>query len=277
MTTFLNLPLELRNYVYDILLHETIEPQFRGVMVVKETYVQRDVPLRCYRGLFGTCRQIYHEVKQAIKHMSATKQLNYELAVTFSHGRPFYSLTWKHFPALSPTVNHMVIDIGLQTHEPFESSGTMRIPHEQELTNLLDHSPESFAWQLFDYIAVLLKALANLLASGDPNFGVLFIEMITLNLKTPIRAYAHNRLHDPMGQRTRVRVNEEEEEKIHDAMQQTLKATSQGFQGFDAKDCHRLSPLIQVGALRFATEGKLWGEGYNLVLAHDDFQWLRYL
>ncbi len=57
MTGFLDLPLELRNHVYELLLWDHLEPQFRGVMVVSEQYVKRDLPLRCYRGILRVCRQ----------------------------------------------------------------------------------------------------------------------------------------------------------------------------------------------------------------------------
>jgi hypothetical protein len=277
MPGFLDLPLELRNHVYEFLLWEELDPQFRGVMVVKETYVKRDLPLRCYRGLLSVCRQIHFEFKQGIQHIVASKQLNYDLTITFSHGRPYFSLTWAQFPALSPTINHLYINVNLRTREPFSDNRTvgMVVPHEHELAHLLEDSPESFAGQLFDYIAILLKAFANLLATGDANFSVLYTECITLNLCTPTRADIPGDLNSVHHFR-RVPVDRNEAQKLHNTMQNTLKATSKGFRAFDAQNCGTLFPLIQVGSLRFATEGQVWAEGHNLVLASDDFQWLRY-
>jgi hypothetical protein len=279
MPGFLDLPLEIRNYVYDLLLWEELErPQIRGVMVVKEAYVKNDLPLRCYRGLLPVCRQVHAEVKKGIQHMVASKRLLYNMTITFSHGRPYFSLTWTRFPALSPTINHLAIDINLRTREPLgDRALDPFIPHEHELAHLLEDSPESFAGQLFDYIAILLKSLANLLSHGDPNFSVLYTECMTLNLRTPTKAVgATNDGFNRVTLCRRIPVDEEEERKLHATMQNTLKATSKGFKAFDAGDCDRLFPLIQIGSLRFATEGVVWAEGHNLVLAHDDFQWLRY-
>jgi hypothetical protein len=276
MPGFLDLPLEIRNHVYDLLLREQLEPQFRGVMVVKETYVKRDLPLRCYRGLLPVCRQIHFEFKEGIQHIVASKQLNYNLTITFSHGRPFFSMTWLQFPALSPTINHLYINVNLRTREPFSDNRSLNlvVPHEHELAHLLEDSPDSFAGQLFDYIAILLKTFANLLAAGNPNFSVLYTECMTLNLCTPTRAVPSE--HGTLLQTRRVPVEKMEAQKMHTTMQNTLKATSKGFEAFDAQGCDSLFPLIQVGSLRFATEGQVWAEGHNLVLAYDNFKWLTY-
>ncbi|KAH9864100.1 hypothetical protein J1614_010033 [Plenodomus biglobosus] len=278
MTGFLDLPLELRNYIYDLLLWQELEPLFRGVMVVSEHYVKRDLPPRCYRGLLRVSRQVCSEFRQAIQHMVASKQLQYDLNVTFSHGRPYFSITWLRFPALSPTINHLFINVDLRTREPFrEGSRASLVPHEHELAHLLEDSPNSFAVQLFDYIAILLKTLANLLAQGDPHFRVIYTEMMTLNFRTPTQVVVPvSSGHNLVNSSRRVPVTSEEATKLHDTMRNTLKATSKGFQAFNANDCDRLVPLIQIGSLRFATEGEIWGEGHNLVLAHENFQWLRY-
>ncbi|KAF2247901.1 hypothetical protein BU26DRAFT_322736 [Trematosphaeria pertusa] len=274
MPGLLDLPLEIRNTVYDLLLHDALEPQSRGVMVVSEPYVKNHLPLRCYRGLLRACRQLHHEFKQAIRHMAAAKQLVYELDVTFSHGRPFFSLTWVWFPGLSQTINSMIINVDLRVREPFDLGVfDQPIPHEHELAHLLEDAPESFAEQLFDYVAILLKALANLLGNGDRSFNVLYTETMILNCRMPTKLV-------PGPPRSvymrRVPVDREEADKLFDTMRNTLKANAKAFQGFDAVGCGKLSPLIQIGSLRFATEGRVWGEGHNLILAHDDFQWLRY-
>ena len=278
MPRFLDLPLELRNYVYEVLLWDELKPQFRGVMVVSEQYVKCDLPLRCYRGILRVCRQIHCEFKQAIQHMVASKQLNYELDITFSHGRPYFSLTWIRFPSLSQTINHLFINVDLRTREPFrDGPNTPFIPHEHELSHLLEDSPESFAGQLFDYIAILLKTLATLLSHGDQNFSVLYTEGATLNFRTPTKVVVPvGSGHNLVDYSRRIRVDRAEARRLHDTMRNTLKATSKGFLAFNANECDRLFPLIQIGSLRFATEGEVWGEGHNLVLAHDDFQWLRY-
>ncbi|KAI8935265.1 hypothetical protein NX059_007854 [Plenodomus lindquistii] len=279
MTGFLDLPLELRNYIYDLLLWQEVDPIFRGVMVVSEHYVKRDLPPRCYCGLLRVCRQVCSEFRQAIQHLVASKQLQYDLNVTFSHGRPYFSIAWLRFPALSPTINHLFINVDLRTREPFREEGSRAslIPHEHELAHLLEDSPKSFAVQLFDYIAILLKTLANLLAQGDPRFRVIYTETMTLNFRTPttvinLVASGNNLVNFSR----RVQVPPEEATKLHETMRNTLKATSKEFQAFNANDCDRLFPLIQIGSLRFATEGEVWGEGHNLVLAHENFQWLRY-
>lgn len=278
MTGLLDLPLELRNHVYELLLRQELAPSFRGVMVVSEHYVKADLPLRCYRGLLRVSRQLCGEFKQAIRHMVASQQLQYELNVTFSHGRPYFSITWMRFPALSPTINHLCINVDLRTREPFrEGLHDSFVPHEHELAHLLEDSPASFAGQLFDYIAILLKTLANLLSRGDAAFGIIYTEMMTLNIRTPTQVVGpveHG--HNPVNALRRVPVDWAEAAKLHDTMRKTLEATSKGFQAFNASECNRLFPLIQVGSLRFATEGKIWGEGHNLVLAHENFQWLRY-
>lgn len=281
MPGFLDLPLELRNYVYEILLWEEVEPQFRGVMVVSEVYVKRALPMRCYRGLVQVCRQIRCEFKQAVQHMVAAKQLKYELTLTFSHGRPYFSLEWSRFPGLSPTINHLLVHVDLRTQEPFQARVLDHmVPHAHELAHLLEDSDESFAVQVFDYIAILLKTLANLLSSGDPGFNVLYAETMTLNLRTPTKASSRTSLvvHNYYtGNACRqVTVDRSEARKLHKTMSDTLKSTSRRFHAYNANDCSQLVPLIQVGALQFATEGQIWGKGNNLVLAETDFQWLRY-
>ncbi|KAH7383169.1 hypothetical protein BKA66DRAFT_90694 [Pyrenochaeta sp. MPI-SDFR-AT-0127] len=278
MTGFLDLPLELRNHVYELLLGEELEPQFRGVMVVSEQYVKGDLPLRSYRSLLQVSRQMCHEFKQAIQHLVASKKLHYDLDITFSHGRPYFSLTWIHFPALSPTINHLFINVDLRTREPFrDSPRDSFIPHDHELAQLLEDSPKSFAGQLFDYIAILLKTLATLLSVGNSHFSILYTECLTLNLRTPTKMVTPvGSGHNPVNYLCRVGVDKAEARKLHDTMRNTLNATSKAFQAFNANECDRLFPLIQIGSLRFATEGEIWGEGHNLVLAHDDFQWLRY-
>lgn len=278
MTGFLDLPLELRNHVYELLLGEQLDPQFRGVMVVSEHYVKADLPLRCYRSLLQVNRQICHEFKQAIQHLVASKKLQYALNITFSHGRPYFSLTWTQFPALSPTINNIYINVDLRTREPFrDSPRDTLIPHDHELAQLLEDSPKSFAGQLFDYIAILLKTLATLLAVGNSHFSVLYTECLTLNLRRPTKMVRAASIgYNAVGYLCRVGVDKAEARKLHDTMRNTLKATSKAFRAFNANECDRLFPLIQIGSLRFATEGEIWGEGHNLVLAHDDFQWLRY-
>ncbi|KAH8636465.1 hypothetical protein IG631_08300 [Alternaria alternata] len=278
MPGFLDLPLELRNHVYEILLGEELGRSFRGVMVVSEHYVRNDLPLRCYRGLLRVCRQIHGEFKQAIQHLVAAKRLNYEFDITFSHGRPYFSLSWVQFAALSPTFNQLLINVDLRTREPLRDGPRESfVPHEHELAHLLEHSPTCFAKQLFDYIAIFLKTLANLLFQGNPHFSVLYTERMILNLRTPTKVVAlGGNGHNPITLSRRLRVDQKEARKLHNTMRNTLQTTSNNFKAFDASHCDQLFPLIQIGSLRFATEGQIWGEGHNLVLAHDDFQWLRF-
>ncbi|CAI6319312.1 unnamed protein product [Periconia digitata] len=275
MPGLLHLPLEIRNYVYEILLHDALEPQIRGVMVVSDTYIRDHLPMRPYRGLLRTCRQINREFKQAIRHMAASKRLDYELDITFSHGRPFFSLTWKRFPALSPLVNSVLFNIDLRVRDPFRDGfSDDSVPHDHELAHLLEDPKKSFAGSLFDYAAILFKAISNLLVSGDPAFRVLYMETLVLNFRTPtmlVPGLAH--LATPS---RRVNVEPEEAKKLLDTMRGTLQANVKAFKGFEAAECRNLFPLIQIGRLRFATEGVVWGEGHNMILAHDDFQWLRY-
>ncbi|KAG9189019.1 hypothetical protein G6011_05887 [Alternaria panax] len=278
MPGFLDLPLELRNHVYELLLSEELGRSFRGVMVVSEHYVRNDLPLRCYRGLLRVCRQTYGEFKQAVQHLVAAKRLNYEFDITFSHGRPYFSLSWVQFAALSPTINQLVINVDLRTREPLRDGPRESfVPHEHELAHLLEHSPTCFAKQLFDYIAIFLKTLANLLFQGNPHFSVLYTERMIINLRTPTKVVTlGGNGHNPITLSRRLRVDQTEARKLHNTMRNTLQITSNSFKAFDANNCDQLFPLIQIGSLRFATEGQIWGEGHNLVLAHDDFQWLRY-
>lgn len=279
MTGFLDIPLELRNHIYDFLLREELQPHFRGVMIVSEPIVKHDLPLRCYRGLLPACRQINRELKQAIKHMVATKELQYDMTMTFSHGRPYFSLEWLRLPALSPTINHLCLNVDLRTQEPFRDhvNTTSILPSEEELRFLLRDPSGSFAVQLFAYLATLLKTLANLLSQGIPGFRVLYTESMTINLRTPTKVVIYgNRFEqiDPCHRRQLVK--SEEAERMHGTMRDTLKDMSKAFKAYDASDCDKIFPLIQIGTLRFATEGEVWGEGHNLVLAHDEFHWLRY-
>jgi len=274
MVTFLSLPLEVRNRIYDLILLEALEPQCRAVMVVSETYIKHQLPELPYRGLLRTCRQIHHELKSAIRHLAAARHLSYELDITFSHGRPYFSLTWISFPALSPHVPSIVVNIDLRVREPFFYERQFQSPHDHELAHLIEDAPESFAEQLFDYIAILLKTLANLLAAGNPSFSLLYTEILILNFRTPTTLVPG--LEVPQAEKRRIKVDRGEARRLLDTMRNTLKANANAFQAFDANDCGELSPLIQIGSLKFATEGAVWGEGHNMILAHDDFQWLRY-
>ncbi|OWY43099.1 hypothetical protein AALT_g615 [Alternaria alternata] len=221
---------------------------------------------------------IHGEFKQAIQHLVAAKRLNYEFDITFSHGRPYFSLSWVQFAALSPTFNQLLINVDLRTREPLRDGPRESfVPHEHELAHLLEHSPTCFAKQLFDYIAIFLKTLANLLFQGNPHFSVLYTERMILNLRTPTKVVAlGGNGHNPITLSRRLRVDQIEARKLHNTMRNTLQTTSNNFKAFDASHCDQLFPLIQIGSLRFATEGQIWGEGHNLVLAHDDFQWLRF-
>ena len=276
MTGFLDLPLELRNYVYDLLLHEDLKPSFRGVMVVSAAYVKRDLPLKSYGGLLLVCHQLYQEFKTAIQHFAASKQLSYEMDITFSHGRPYFSLTWIRFVALSPIVNHLLINVDLRIQEPF-SGASEHTPNDQELSLLIEDRPKSFAVQLFDYIAILLKSLFDLLLAGNPNASILYTESMTLNLRMPTRLLtSRGSHHNPHGCSRRIPVDKSEAAKLWGTMRNTLQATSKDFQAFEARKCEQLFPRIQIGCLRFATEGCIWGEGHNLILAERDFMWLKY-
>ncbi|KAF9741481.1 hypothetical protein PMIN06_010574 [Paraphaeosphaeria minitans] len=274
MTGLLDLPLEIRNVVYDFLLREELEPHFRAVMAVSEVYVKERLPLRNYRGLLQTCRKTYCELKQAIQHLAASKQLEYELDITFSHGRPYFALTWVWFPGLSSTINSLVVNVDLRIREPFYYEGQFQSPHDHELAHLIEDVPESFAEQLFDYIAILLKTLANLLSYGDSRFNLLYTESLVLNFRTPTTMVPG--LEVPRAEQRRVNVDADEAEDLLETMQTTLKANAKAFQAFAASQCGLLSPLIQIGSLQFAIEGVVWGEGHNLILAHNDFQWLQY-
>ncbi|KAF2193411.1 hypothetical protein K469DRAFT_712160 [Zopfia rhizophila CBS 207.26] len=274
MVGLLDLPLELRNLIYDILLYEPLEPRPRGVLTIYERGVKDYLPLQCYRGLLRVNHQIYREFKEAIRHLSSSKQINYLLDFAFIHGRPFFSLTWIHFPALSPLINSITINIDLKVRDPFSSRVENRyFPSEWELDELLEDNPKSFASQLFDYAAILLKSLAGLLSYGDPGFNLLYIEAMTLNLRRPTCPYESR---DGPNYSRRQPVAEAEAKALGQTMRETLKDNAKGFSPFAATDCFKLSPLIQIGALKFASEGQLWGEGHNMVLAGDDFRWLHY-
>ncbi|KAF1977381.1 hypothetical protein BU23DRAFT_550701 [Bimuria novae-zelandiae CBS 107.79] len=279
MTGLLDLPLEVRNVVYEFLLGETLAPHSRAMMVVSENYIKERLPLRNYRGLLRTCRKTYLELKQAIQHLAASKQLRYELDITFSHGRPYFAMTWVRFPALCATINSLVINVDLRIREPFNYHGQFQAPHDHLLAHLIedlgdDDGPKSFAKQLFDYIAILLKTLAKLLSHGNTQFNLLYTEHLVLNFRTPTTMVTG--LEVPRAEQRRVKVDPEEADDILDTMQATIKSNAKAFGAFDASQCGVLSPLIQIGSLQFATEGVVWGEGHNLILAQDDFQWLQY-
>lgn len=274
MTGFLDLPLECRNVVYDFLLREELEPHSRAMMVVSENYIKERLPLLVYRGLLRTCRKTYCELKQSIQHLVASKRMNYQLDITFSHGRPFFAMTWLQFPALSATVNSIFVNVDLRIREPFNYGGLFQAPHDHELAHLIEDVPESFAVQLFDYIAILLKTFANLLSCGDSQFRLLYTENLILNFRTPTTTVRG--LEVPRAEQRRVNVDPEEADDLLDTMQATLKSNAKAFQAFAADQCDLLSPLIQIGSLQFATEGAVWGEGHNLILAEYDFQWLQY-
>ncbi|PVI04152.1 hypothetical protein DM02DRAFT_519250 [Periconia macrospinosa] len=208
--------------------------------------------------------------------MAASKELNYEMDLLFSHGRPFFSLTWKKFPALSSVVNSVLFNIDLRVRDPYrggEDSGPR--PRTRELALLLEDPKTCFAGSLFDYAAILFKSISNLLSNGDPAFRVLYMESLILNFRTPT-TIVPGLSRTAITPTRRVPVEPEEAKKLLDTMRGTLQANVKAFKAFDAANCGELFPLIQIGRLQFATEGYVWGEGHNMILAHDDFQWLRY-
>ena len=113
MPHFLDIPLEIRDHVYEILLAEPLEPRPRAVMLTNGRFITDDILLRNYRGLLSACQQTNREVKMAIQFLVTTKRLNYFINMAFSHKVPSPTLTWLHFPALSPTINHLCINIDL--------------------------------------------------------------------------------------------------------------------------------------------------------------------
>ncbi|KAH7135986.1 hypothetical protein B0J11DRAFT_176270 [Dendryphion nanum] len=274
MPGFLDLPIELRQYVYSYLLLEEIDQRSRAVMLVSEKYVKEHLPLRAYRGLLQTCNQLHSEFKEAIRHLTASRKLEYEFNILFSHGRPYFSLTWLRFPGLSPMINHIVINLDLRVREPFAEARFTSIPHHRALVHLLEDNPSNFASQLFDYIAILLKTLAGLMSGGDLSVRMLYTETMTVNLRRPTQMIST--LYGSETRSRRVHVDLEESQRLDEIMRTTLKTNAKAFGAFDASDCDKLSPLIQIGSLRFATEGVVWGEGNNLVLAKENFGWLKY-
>ncbi|KAF2020847.1 hypothetical protein BU24DRAFT_403916 [Aaosphaeria arxii CBS 175.79] len=244
-------------------------------MLVTAKYVREHLPLRCYRGLLRACHQTYREVKQAIQHMHASKQLNYELSIAFSHGRPFFSLTWLRFPALSSVINNLVINVDLRLREPFSEAGTTpSMPADSDLLSLLEDNDLGFASHVFDYLAVLLKTLADLMFYRDPDSAVLYVEAVTLNLTRPTQMVSS--IHGTDVRSRRVLVDREEAHGLDETMRTTLRTNVQGFGAFDASKCNTLTPLIQIGTLRFASDCTVWGKGHNLVIADKNFAWLKY-
>lgn len=165
MPHFLEIPLEIRDHVYKILLAEPLEPRPRTVMPTNERFITDDIPLRNYRGLLSTCQQTHRKVKNAIQFLATTRRLNYFINMAFSHKVPYPTLTWLHFPTLSPTINPLCINIDL--------ADSPQLGHILAVTvadcPLLDGETSNFAWRTFNYVAELLKALAILLKHGNPN------------------------------------------------------------------------------------------------------------
>lgn len=304
MPGLLDLPIELRNRVYEYLFCEQLEPRPRGVMVVSEDFVQKHLPFLCYRGLLRACRQLRYEVKEAIRHKSVTNQINYELDLAFSHGRPYFSLIWRKFPGLSPIINSITVNVDLHLREPFAFAGPgVTVPDDHELVHLIfEDGNENFSRHSFHYIDALLRSLVRLMSQGDPGFRLLYTEAITLNLRRPTHTVYEQLAAGavPLGygvgasEPRRVVVDPIEAEIMDNTMRNALKESVKAFKAFPAYKVDSLNPLIQIGSLRFATEGAIWGEGHNLILRKskasssvpypptDDepkplgFQWLQY-
>jgi hypothetical protein len=126
----------------------------------------------------------------------------------------------------------------LRTQEPLGyGPGAVLVPPEHELTQLLEHSPTCFAKQLFDYIAILLKTLADLLYQGNPQFRDLYTENMTLNLRTPTKVVLFGGSgHYSITPSRRLRVDQAEAHKLHNTMRNTLQTTSNSFQAFNASE-----------------------------------------
>ncbi|KAF1997377.1 hypothetical protein P154DRAFT_283241 [Amniculicola lignicola CBS 123094] len=276
MSCFLDLPGEVRDQIYAYFLQEPVQPRYHGVMIISERYVKFHLPLRPYWALLRTCRQMERDLWESIRHLTAKNEMNYLLNLTFSHGWPYFGLNWVEFPALSPLVNSITVNVDLRLREPFREAHVETIPHEHELTHLLGQEPGNIVEQLFDYLAMLLKTLARLMLNRNTGSGQLYTELITLNFRTPTVLVSPNSMSLVLRVQQRAPVAKEEAKEFDRMVRGTLKATVRKFGAFDARNCGTLFPLIQIGSLRFATEGQVWGQGNNMVLAEDDFQWLHY-
>ncbi|KAF2264689.1 hypothetical protein CC78DRAFT_224691 [Lojkania enalia] len=275
MAGFLDLSLELRNQIYEYFLYEPLEPKSQGSITIYAGFVRYHLPNRPIRHLLQVNRQIYSEIKDLSGHLHAASQLVYELDTTFYHGRPYFSLEWHRFPALHPIINAININVDLRLREPRDMIES-RIPSEQELDQLL--GPNGFAKQLFNYISILLRTLVHLQSQADPAFRLLFAEAININLRRPtapcIRPPSNSIERTEPERRP---INIEEATRLLTTMRETLNATVKTFKAYDSRECDKLLPLIQIGALRFMTGGVVLGEGCNLVLVgKSDFRWLVY-
>ncbi|KAF2116108.1 hypothetical protein BDV96DRAFT_491960 [Lophiotrema nucula] len=283
MPGLLDIPLELRNHVYEYLLAQDFIPQPRGVICLNERYIKSYFPPQCYRGLLHVCRQTYHEFKAAIQHEADANRLHYELTVEFNHGRPYYSLTWIRFPGLSPTINSLTINVDLHLREPY---GDGSEPGNADFMKLLEQPGRAnFAERLLDsHLPVLLSTLSGLLHDGLMKERVLYVENLTINLKWPTQ-YAGtigSSLVNPRGREYqvtsgRVRVGEKEAKELDITMRRSLSLTVADFGAHVVVLEHRApEKLVQIGCLRLATEGDVWATGNNLDLRDDKFGWLRY-
>ena len=76
MTGFLDLPLELRNHAYELLLGEELEHYFCGVMVVSENYV-RTIYHFIVTAAFCAYADKYWELKQVVQHEPQVEHHNH--------------------------------------------------------------------------------------------------------------------------------------------------------------------------------------------------------
>jgi hypothetical protein len=122
MATLLALPVEIRNQIYDYILHSTPLQESLSFSRIKPEneadrpqfhYAHRPPPEEPTFNLKLTNQQIYQEVNNAIAHLVKSNQINYRFDLCQVNPLDHFRLDfiWIEFPSLHSVVNTIEIDM----------------------------------------------------------------------------------------------------------------------------------------------------------------------
>jgi hypothetical protein len=122
MATLVALPVEVRNQIYDYVLHSTPLQESLSFSRIKSEdeadrpqfhYVHRPPPEEPTFNLKLTSQQIYQEVNNAIAHLVKSNQINYRFDLCQVNPLDHFRLDflWIQFPFLTSVVNTIEIDV----------------------------------------------------------------------------------------------------------------------------------------------------------------------
>jgi len=138
MATLMTIPVEIRNQIYEYILHSVplqepltftrIEPEHEDGRP-RFHYAYRTPPEESHLGLSLTNRQIHHEVNTVIDHLAKSNQMNYHFDLRQLNPDDHIRLdfVWIQLPALKSFINTITVDMeaGLNNYRQLRNLFTL--------------------------------------------------------------------------------------------------------------------------------------------------------